>query len=503
MISVFLILFFAISINGFSQHLTGQELEKYRSIQHYNAVEQFYKINGRLAWIGRQDVQMQLLSIINNAEALGLDHKDYFESFLQHYKPSNPLYSRFDTVETEIRFTEAALHFFIDVTNGNSIPFFRYNGFQYAPDEMIVVRLFQQHLARGRLHDLLPLLQPASKEYHAMIALMQRFQKSLNEPGFQEEKIRSKKMDSSNHVLYNRLFQLGFANPEIKFASKADLEKIIQQVQYVFNLKVDGIVGPVTLAALNVPLKRRVHELKSAINYLRWVEQVRQQSSVLLLNIPAAELKVYEKGKKLLELKVIAGKPSTPTPTLTSTINEIVLYPYWMVPHKIATIELLPSIKKNVGFLIEGNYQVLNKKGKVLNPYTIDWNSLSAAYFPYIIRQSTGCDNSLGIVKFEFENPFTVYLHDTPLKKLFNSNRRFYSHGCMRIQHPERLAHYMLGSNSIAIDTLTELGCLNHKSPGKLLVEKPLPIMILYSTCWYDSSGKVRFFEDVYRKVKY
>lgn len=500
--TVFLILYLVISINGHSQVITREELSKFRNYEHIHAIEEFYKTHGGYAWINKPDLQTKLLLVLKNAESVGLNKSDYQEDFFLRFDPIKPLNSRIDSVEADIRFTDAALHFFIDIKNGNNIPFFRFNGLQYAPDEVEVVRQLQHQLVIGKLQDLANKLQPVFPEYHAMIALLNQYQRTMNEQGFREVKIRSKKMDSSNLPLFQRLFQLGFTRKvEINMA-KAELEKIARQVQQMFNLKVDGIVGPATIGALNLPIKRRINELKLSINHLRWMNQLRSQSSVLLLNIPAAYLKVYDKGSKILELKVIAGKPSTPTPTLTSTIKETVLYPYWMVPHNIATRELLPSIRKNVGFLASGNYQVLNKKGKILDPYSIDWNSLSPAYFPYIIRQSTGCENSLGIVKFEFENPFTVYLHDTPTKKLFNSNRRFFSHGCMRVENPEKLAHYLLGRNSIAIDTLTEMGCLNHKAPKKLAVERPLPILIFYSTCWYDSSGRVIFYEDVYRRIK-
>ncbi|HTM92436.1 MAG TPA: L,D-transpeptidase family protein, partial [Flavisolibacter sp.] len=132
--------------------------------------------------------------------------------------------------------------------------------------------------------------------------------------------------------------------------------------------------------------------------------------------------------------------------------------------------------------------------------YKIDWKSLSATYFPYHIRQSTGCDNALGIVKFEFYNPFTVYLHDTPNKGLFSFNKRYFSHGCMRVEKPVELAHLLLGRNRIAIDTLTAKGCLNQQAPKPVAVEKELPVMILYSTVWYNKEGEVRFYDDVYGK---
>ncbi len=194
-------------------------------------------------------------------------------------------------------------------------------------------------------------------------------------------------------------------------------------------------------------------------NNLRWLDQLKQ-STVLLVNIPVAALFVYCQGKIVFDSKIIVGKPATPTPTLSSSIKEVVLYSYWMVPKKIATKVLLPRIKRNPGYLSALNYQLLNNNGDVINPYVISWHRLGTRYSPYTIRQSTGCDNSLGIVNFNFENPFSVYLHDTPKKELFATPNRFYSHGCMRVEKTEALAHLLLVDNKQAIDTITAKGCL-------------------------------------------
>jgi murein L,D-transpeptidase YcbB/YkuD len=167
----------------------------------------------------------------------------------------------------------------------------------------------------------------------------------------------------------------------------------------------------------------------------------------------------------VLEMRLVVGKPSTPTFSLASIVNEVIIYPYWHVPVSIATKELLPAIKRDPSFLEANNYQVLNKAGKIINPYSINWNALSRNYFPYTIRQGTGCDNSLGLLKLNFYNPFGAYLHDTPNKDLFKQNRRFFSHGCMRMEKPIELGHLVLINNNIAIDTLTEKGCLKNQSP--------------------------------------
>jgi murein L,D-transpeptidase YcbB/YkuD len=269
----------------------------------------------------------------------------------------------------------------------------------------------------------------------------------------------------------------------------------------MFDVYADGRLSSAVLSAFNVSLNRRIKELALFINYMRWMDDVKNRSFLAVLNIPAAYLFVYQDRNIILDSKVITGKPSTPTPTLSSTITEVILYPYWMVPKKIATRELLPRIKRNPGYIDAYNYQVLNSAGRVVNPYSINWYGLSTSYFPYTLRQCTGCDNALGIIKFNFYNPFTVYLHDTPTKELFKLEQRFFSHGCMRVEKPLELARLVLGYNRIAVDTITAKGCLKQQAPLPVRVEKPLPLYVMYSTVWFNRDGEIRFYGDVYGKL--
>ena len=163
---------------------------------------------------------------------------------------------------------------------------------------------------------------------------------------------------------------------------------------------------------MNVPLEHRIADLKRALNTVRWLRCIREQSPhVILVNIPSASLFVYAGNNTILQSKVIVGRASTRTPAFATKVDEVVMYPYWMVPKSIATKELLPHIKRNINYLNTNGFQVVNLQGKVINPASINWQALHAGNFPYILRQSTGCDNSLGIVKINFYSPFGVYLH--------------------------------------------------------------------------------------------
>jgi murein L,D-transpeptidase YcbB/YkuD len=251
---------------------------------------------------------------------------------------------------------------------------------------------------------------------------------------------------------------------------------------------------------LNVPLATRLKRLNLSVNYYRWLYDVCRGQEVIVVNIPAAFLKVYYKNKTELEMRVIVGKKATPTFTLTSRVEQVILYPYWHVPMSIISKELLPAIRRNPGYINAGNYQVLNKNGKIMDPYSINWAALSASNFPYVIRQSTGCDNALGLLKLNFYNPFGAYLHDTPNKNLFSMNKRFFSHGCMRMEKPMELGRLILQDNHIAIDTLEQKGCLRNQSPIYVNAVVNMPVIVWYNPAGIDITGRVICYSDIYGK---
>lgn len=235
----------------------------------------------------------------------------------------------------------------------------------------------------------------------------------------------------------------------------------------------------------------------------RWLTcSIASNEKTIVVNIPSADVTVFQAGGKIFYSKAVVGKISTPTHTITSKLDEIILYPYWTVPNSIATKELLKEIKKDVAFLENGNYQVLDLKGRVVDPYAINWAELSKSNFPYRIRQSTGCDNSLGILKLNFYNPYSAYLHDTPDKALFDRRNRFYSHGCIRVQKAIELGDLILGDNSIAIDSIANKPCQANQKPVTVPVKSSINIFVVYSQFWPDDTGALAYYKNIYKRNK-
>ena len=237
--------------------------------------------------------------------------------------------------------------------------------------------------------------------------------------------------------------------------------------------------------------------IRQTLNFYRYTNRFAADKFVVV-NIPAAELNVFDRaGKRLLPMQVITGKADKRTPCMTTYISGIVAYPYWNVPRDIALTEMLPKMQRDVSFIYNQNLQILDEKEQEVDPETIDWASLSPTNFPYRIRQASGCENSLGLIKFDLQNPLAIYLHDTNSRDLFTLTAdRWRSHGCVRVQKPVELANLVLGKQTFDAGFMNR--CLIDQKPRTLSIPKPVPVFITYNTADVDATGKLRFYKDVY-----
>ena len=244
----------------------------------------------------------------------------------------------------------------------------------------------------------------------------------------------------------------------------------------------------------------KVKLLTKAVNEYRWLNAIKQNQNIVLVNIPSAQLRTYQGNNAVLFMKVIVGKRSTPTNTLSSPIYQVTINPYWVVPKSIATKEMLPKLKKDNNYIDRNHLQVLNRNYRVVNPNIINWDEYSLDNFPFTIRQSTGCDNSLGVIKVEFDSPFGIYLHDTPEKALFANSNRFYSHGCMRMEKPIEMGKWLFKNNPIALDSIDLKKCYNRPKPIPIPVTNNSIMIVWYSLVDFDEKGNLHFYKNIYNK---
>lgn len=238
----------------------------------------------------------------------------------------------------------------------------------------------------------------------------------------------------------------------------------------------------------------KIRMLGSSLDYYRWINHFALHHYILV-NIAAATLRYYNHDSLLLTMKVVAGKPSTPTPRFSARCTEVTLYPYWNVPRRIAVRELLPVFKVSPALVEEMGMQLLSADGRIVGYQGLPWQTFTAANFPYRVRQVTGCGNALGVIKFGLTDPFDVYMHDTNLKEGFASPSRYYSHGCIRLEKPYLLATKLMGDG---LDTTLLTQCLKDQQPRQLTLNESVPVLVVYITAEPQADGQLIWYKDIY-----
>jgi len=259
-------------------------------------------------------------------------------------------------------------------------------------------------------------------------------------------------------------------------------------------LEENGKLNTQTIAELNKPIDFRIKQMMVNLERLRWVPVV-MENEYLIANIPEYKLHVIENNKLVWTTNVVVGKDVKQTTIFRGNVSRIVLNPYWNIPNSIIMGEIIPNIKKNPNYLENNNMEVLSGD-KVVNASNIDWDKYKKTV-PYIVRQKPGKGNALGRMKFLFPNNFNIYLHDTPSKGLFNESERAFSHGCIRVENPNKLLLHFLRNdktwNQEKIDAVLE----TDKEYG-IIIKPTIPVYIVYFTSWVDINGQLNFRDDIY-----
>jgi L,D-transpeptidase YcbB len=304
-------------------------------------------------------------------------------------------------------------------------------------------------------------------------------------------------------VLRRRLLAEGYLGNAAALDTAAydgDLAAAVRRFQSLHGLEADGVIGPATRAALNVPAVARARQIAANLAPARRAPRLTGDRYVVV-NIPALTLEAVERGRTALRMRVVVGKPDWPTPVVSARIEELVFAPRWAVPRSIVAAELLPLIRRNPGYLARTGFRVLLDSvvpDQEVSPDSLDWNAVDDSAAVYRFVQEPGPDNPLGGVKFVLRTPFNVYLHDTPARTAFERRQRALSHGCVRLEHASALAAWLLPSwpsDSIAA-AMTD-GAERH-----VPLAAPVPVHLVYWTAWTEAGGMVAFRDDVYRGGK-
>lgn len=280
-----------------------------------------------------------------------------------------------------------------------------------------------------------------------------------------------------------------------------DLELAVKKFQKRHGLQDHGVVNKETLNALNISAETRTRQI--AANMSRWRSLPHDMGRrYIAVNVPNFMLEVVENNQRVLDMKVVVGKmiEERATPTFSAKMSYVVLNPYWYVPKNIAEKELWPIHQRNPNYFDRNNFDIhripVGYK-QVADPNAADGAKKSVRVYDYVIRQGPGPKNALGKVKFMFPNPYSVYLHDTPSKDLFNRTVRAFSHGCIRIEKPIDLAEYVLRDTPNGSKKAIQ-ATLRRAKEQTVYLPEPLPVHIQYWTAWVDDEGALQFRNDIY-----
>ena len=240
-----------------------------------------------------------------------------------------------------------------------------------------------------------------------------------------------------------------------------------------------GIISDSLVKEMNVPAVQRIEQLLMNMDRMRWLAN-EPTGNLIVVNIPEFMMHIYEGKEKYADIVVVVGKEGHNTMMFNGDLNQVVFSPYWNVPPSIVAKEILPAIDKNPNYIAKENMEITGNDDGLP-----------------VVRQKPGPGNALGKVKFLFPNSFNIYFHDTPSKSLFEKDKRAYSHGCIRVKEPEKLANYVLRNQpEWTPEKINE--AMNSGEEKYVKVKNPIAVVVTYYTAWVDENGRLNFREDIY-----
>ena len=272
-----------------------------------------------------------------------------------------------------------------------------------------------------------------------------------------------------------------------------DLRKAVELFQARHRMDEDGIIGPSVIAAMNVSAAARADQVRVNLERARWVLPG-LTDEFLLVNLPAYKAYLIRGGRNVWEARTQIGDEGKQTPSFRSTMKTVVFNPDWTVPPMIIQDEVA---KGGSDYVSKKGLVVLDKSGREVDPSSVDWGQADSDGFPFTLKQPPGPDNALGRVKFLFPNPYSIYLHDTPSKASFEAEKRTFSHGCIRIEHPLELAQNLLAGQGGWNDGRIQ-DALATSETQNVNLEHPIPVVIVYWTVSVGANGEIRYMKDIY-----
>lgn len=478
-------------------------------------LRRFYKKrNFRSAWITneRSFEQAQILvNILEDVENHGLIaeyyHTDSIKNLMKYFKGT------FNTAslnpgglaELDILLTDAFLTLGCHFSGGCVAALIAEAEWHTNRNQIDIHKILETALSENTIKKSLEQLLPLQDGYAGLRKRLKRYRMIEANGGWSKVWIKKILKRGDSGVQVSDLRERLIASDDLVEDKKEDinifdlaLEQAVIGFQRRHGLNADGIVGPMTVEAINVPLESRIRQIEFNLERMRWTSR-NLGHRYIIVNIAGFQLDVIENGSTIMSMDVIVGKPYWHTPVLSETMTYIVLNPSWNIPSSIAKEEILPAIQEDPDYLKKRNIKIFSDfsdNATEINPGTVRWFEMTEDDFNYKLLQEPGPSNPLGKIKFIFPNKYNVYLHDTPGKGLFSKNIRSFSHGCIRIEKPLELAEYLLSNNHYSREKI--LSVIKDQKQQLIPLAEPVRIHLVYHTAWVDSQGTLQFRDDIY-----
>jgi murein L,D-transpeptidase YcbB/YkuD len=463
------------------------------------------------AWIQGRAPRPQmdaLIRAVHAAEREGLDPELYSASLLDRRKQeaskgflTSKGFDPGEAVAMDVWLSWLYLKLASDLASGVSDLAHADPSWKISPKSFDPLPRLEAALRDNRVAESLFELTPTHHDYRALQKVLQDYRRQAAGGGWPDVpsalRLKAGQTTLQAAALARRLAASGdypgAVPPEGRsVAYGPDLQEAVRRFQRRHGLADDGVAGPALASELNVPLEARIRQIELNLERWRWLPR-ELGDPYILVNIPEMRLEVWEHGAVPISMRVVVGKPDTQTPIFNDTMTYLVFAPYWNVPTDIAAKETLPAVLRDPGFLNRMNMEVVDASGEAIDPESIDLESPDS----YRFRQRPGTSNALGLVKFMFPNQFNVYLHDTPADSLFERASRSLSHGCVRLEEPQRLAEYVLrDQQEWTADRIRE--AMHGDEERTVKLKHPIPVYLGYWTTRVSGDGTVQFRKDVY-----
>jgi L,D-transpeptidase YcbB len=484
---------------------------------HIAAVRKFYdRAAYKLEWTrgGKPTPQAtQLIALFEQAGDKGLDPVDYDST---HWPArvgglnATSAASEDALVDFDLALTASGMRYATDLHLGKVDPGTLHTDFEPERDAYDLCDFLLEHVATSpNVPDTFTKIEPPFPGYHrAMLALHDYRQLAASEKleplPTVTKPIAPGQPYAAVPQLLHRLQFLGDLSATASVSSdpgiyQGDVVQGVKAFQVRHGLDAAGKLGPDTIAQLNVPMSQRVSQLELTLERWRWLPHNFDEPPIAV-NIPEFQLRAYKPGGLIdITMPVVVGRAMrTQTPVMEEEMKYLIFWPYWNVPPSIQRSEIVPKIAKDPGYLQKEQLEVTTYSGEVVTDSTVSPEVLAQLRAGKLaVRQKPGPKNALGLIKFIFPNNNNVYLHSTPSQNLFSESRRDFSHGCVRVEDPQKLATWVLRNNpGWTADRVA--AAFKAQKQEQVNLTKPIPVLIVYATAVVPEEGRAHFYEDIY-----